>query len=35
MATRIMKAFERNALAYFFALAITPMLAVAATGAIH
>ena len=35
MATRIMKAFERYALAYFFALAITPMLAVAATGAIH
>jgi hypothetical protein len=30
-----MKAFDRYALTYFLALAITPMLAVAAAGSIH
>ena len=35
MLTTLMKAFDRYALAYFLALAITPMLAVAAAGAIH
>ena len=35
MLNTIMKTFERYALTYFLALAITPMLAVAASGAIH
>lgn len=35
MLESVMKAFDRYALAYFLALAITPMLAVAAAGSIH
>ena len=35
MLATLMKTFDRYALTYFLALAITPMLAVAAAGAIH
>jgi nitrate reductase NapE component len=35
MFAAMMKTFDRFALSYFLALAITPMLAVAAAGAIH
>ena len=35
MLATLMKTFDRYALAYFLALAITPMLAVAASGSIH
>jgi len=35
MFAKLMNAFDRVALAYFLALAITPMLAVAAAGAIR
>ena len=35
MFANLMKTFDRAALAYFLALAITPMLAVAAAGAIR
>jgi hypothetical protein len=35
MLASLMKTFDRYALTYFLALAITPMLAVAASGAIH
>jgi uncharacterized BrkB/YihY/UPF0761 family membrane protein len=35
MYAKLMKSLDRAALAYFLALAITPMLAVAAAGAIR
>ena len=35
MYSKLMRAFDRASLAYFVALAITPMLALAAFGAIH
>ena len=35
MYAKLMKTFDRVALTYFLALAITPMLAVAAAGAIR
>jgi hypothetical protein len=35
MFANLMKAFDRASLTYFLALAITPMLALAAFGAVH